>query len=228
MNSMELFNMFVRSGVDTAEIAEMDSATIERQVAEMRSTSPDDLPYTDERVSGPPESLPQSPATSAGSVAVNVRFDSGSAVMVNSIQLNWKGANMDTTRTLVVCSKCGRYAEYHEALNAGWLIASRVGHPGHMIIRCPAHITAYARAQAGLPQQHRTKRVADNLERGLYVEIEYVGRCIATGENGVYVLTYYDYDDEAVIKSETFSTIDQLIAAMRRVEPDLRKWRVVK
>ena len=50
MNSMELFNMFVRSGVDTAEIAEMDSATIERQVAEMRSASPDDLPYTDTEI----------------------------------------------------------------------------------------------------------------------------------------------------------------------------------
>ena len=139
---------------------------------------------------------------------------------------------MNTTRTLVVCSKCGRYAEYHEALNAGWLIATRVGHPGHMVIRCPDHVTAYARAQTGLPQQHRTKRVADNLERGLYAE--YGGDHIAIasqvddGDGERYILSFHRGEKTPAFKHEIFNTIDQLIAAMRRVEPDLRKWRVVK
>jgi len=136
---------------------------------------------------------------------------------------------MDTT--LVVCSKCGRYAEYHEALDTGWLIASRVGHPGHMVIRCPAHVTAYARQQAGLPQQKRTRRVMKNLERGLYAE--YGGYVAVAGQiddgDGVrYVLDFHRGEEMPTFRTETFDTIDELIAAMREVESDLRKWRLVK
>ncbi len=133
--------------------------------------------------------------------------------------------------TLVICQRCGRYAEYHEALSTGWLIASRVGHPGHMVIRCPQHITAYARAQAGLPQQRRTKRVVNHIERGLYAE--YGGDHIAVagqiddGDGERYILSFHRGERPA-FRTETFSTIDELIAAMRRVEPDLRRWRLVK
>jgi len=52
--------------------------------------------------------------------------------------------------TYVVCSKCGKTEEYYKAKAGGWLIAQRINKPaGHLIIRCPEHITNYARRQTG-------------------------------------------------------------------------------
>jgi len=66
---------------------------------------------------------------------------------------------MDTT-TFVVCSKCGKSAEYANAKATGWLIASREGKPGYMIIRCPEHVTDHARRQAGMKQQYYHEKKA--------------------------------------------------------------------
>jgi len=55
--------------------------------------------------------------------------------------------------TFVVCSKCGKTAEYGQAQYTGWLIQQQINAPqGHLIIRCPDCITTYARRQAGLPR----------------------------------------------------------------------------
>ena len=49
-------------------------------------------------------------------------------------------------KTLYVCEKCGVVAELESAMRAGWLIGRRKGgRPGQLVIRCPSHITAYAR-----------------------------------------------------------------------------------
>lgn len=57
--------------------------------------------------------------------------------------------------TNIVCSKCGKVEEIHKARAAGWLIAQRVDKPeGYLVIRCPEHITDYARRQAGLRQEY--------------------------------------------------------------------------
>ena len=45
------------------------------------------------------------------------------------------------------CATCGDTTDNME--DESWLIAPRVGHPGHMVIRCPEHITEYAIRQAG-------------------------------------------------------------------------------
>jgi DNA-directed RNA polymerase subunit RPC12/RpoP len=60
--------------------------------------------------------------------------------------------------TLYVCGKCGRTADDQHVRE--WLIARRVDTAeaqaeGWMVIRCPAHITEYARRIAGLPQRPR-------------------------------------------------------------------------
>jgi len=143
---------------------------------------------------------------------------------------------MDTTRTLVVCSKCGRcatFATLDEARSAGWLVANRAGNSDRMVIRCPEHAaTGYARAQAGLPQQKRTRRVMKNLGRGLWVR--YGGDCVAVagqiddGDGDLRYILDFHRGEMPAFKHEIFNTIDQLIAAMRKIEPDLRKWRLVK
>lgn len=135
------------------------------------------------------------------------------------------------TETRLVCSKCGRSEERDQALAEGWLCAQRVGAPeGYLVIRCPAHISGWARRLAGLPQQNRSKRVQDNLDRGLWTE--YGGSCIASvgiGGEGDYVIEYNLTDARKHgVAPRSFATIDALIAAMREVEPDLRKWRLVE
>jgi hypothetical protein len=130
--------------------------------------------------------------------------------------------------TRIVCSKCGRSEEFSAALASGWLYRQRAGEPeGYMVIRCPAHISEHARRLAGLPQKHRTRRVQDNLDRGLWAEYgsgEYIA---AVGEDGDgrHVLSFHRAGMPAH-KSESFASIDELIAAMREVEPDLRKWKL--
>lgn len=100
-----------------------------------------------------------------------------------------------------------------------------------MVIRCPEHISEHARRLAGLPQQNRTRRVEDNIERGLWAEYG-GGGCIATaGEDGDgrYVLAYHLTDARRHgVEPQMFASLDELIAAMREVEPDLRKWRLVE
>lgn len=69
---------------------------------------------------------------------------------------NWGAA------TLYVCGKCGRTADDRHVRD--WLVAKRVDTAearveGWMVIRCPEHITAYARRIAGLPQK-RTRATA--------------------------------------------------------------------
>ena len=60
--------------------------------------------------------------------------------------------------TILVCDKCGRHMEYYEAIKQGWLVAQRKDKPqGHLIIRCPEHITKYALRVATYPRY-------DNLE----------------------------------------------------------------
>jgi hypothetical protein len=55
----------------------------------------------------------------------------------------------------IVCSKCGRSVKIEKAKSEGWLIAQRIGQPeGYLIVRCPEHITDYARRIAGLPQEY--------------------------------------------------------------------------
>lgn len=60
--------------------------------------------------------------------------------------------------TLYVCGKCGRTADDQHVRD--WLIAPRVDSAeGWMVIRCPQHITEYARRIAGLPQRPRRRKV---------------------------------------------------------------------
>jgi hypothetical protein len=129
--------------------------------------------------------------------------------------------------TRIVCSKCGKSEEFGAALASGWLYHQRAGEPeGYLVIRCPAHISEHARRLAGLPQQNRSKRVRDNLDRGLWAE--YGGDYIAAvGEDGdgEYNLSFHRAGMPAH-KSQSFASLDALIAAMREVEPDLRRWRL--
>jgi len=140
-------------------------------------------------------------------------------------------------KTLIVCSKCGKTAEYSVALANGWLVHQREGAPqGHLVIRCPDHITQHTRRAAGLPQQERTRKVADNVERGLWAEYgaaedNYIA---AAGmqhpdhdSDGYYYITYH-HGRMPAFDTETFDTIPQLIAAMRKLEPDLRKWKLTE
>jgi len=51
--------------------------------------------------------------------------------------------------TIVICSKCGTQSEYGAAIASGWLIEQRKDKPeGSLVIRCPDHITEYARSEA--------------------------------------------------------------------------------
>ena len=50
--------------------------------------------------------------------------------------------------TICVCSKCGETSARWENTD-NWLIASRPGKPGQVVIRCPDCITRYAVRKAG-------------------------------------------------------------------------------
>ena len=131
--------------------------------------------------------------------------------------------------TRIVCSKCGRSEEYTRALADGWLYAQRVGAPeGYLVIRCPAHISGWARRQAGLPGEHRVKRIEANLGRGLWTYFgggEYVASAWQDEWAGILGISYHKGEMPAHDERH-FETIDALIAAMRAAEPDLRKWRL--
>jgi len=138
-----------------------------------------------------------------------------------------------TTTTSIVCNKCGRTAAVTGPnYPSGWLVHQRKNAPkGHLVIRCPDHITGHSKRLADLPQNSTSKRITDNLDRGLWCN--YAGHYIAsaaesqdfeTGETA-YWLSYHAGKMPA-FKSECFGAITDLIAAMRNVEPDLRKWRL--
>jgi DNA-directed RNA polymerase subunit RPC12/RpoP len=133
--------------------------------------------------------------------------------------------------TMYVCGKCGRTTE--SGNTAGWLIAQRKDQPeGHLIIRCPKHANEYSKRLAGLPQQNRTKRIAENIERGLYVPGPNADALASVGIDmttpyGKYIISYFDHEG-LPWKVSTIATLDELIAAMRQVEPDLRKWRLAE
>jgi len=51
--------------------------------------------------------------------------------------------------TRIVCAKCGKTEAYYRAKQMGWLVALRKNSSWQLVIRCPRHITAYARKLAG-------------------------------------------------------------------------------
>ena len=133
--------------------------------------------------------------------------------------------------TGLVCSKCGRTEEYGKAIESGWLVHQIKDAPeGHIIIRCPQHITAHALRLAGLPQQKTSKRIRDNLDRGLYVEYNGYIASVYESFNEDDATTYYviSYHKGAMpaFDANAYTEITALIQEMRKVEPDLRKWRL--
>lgn len=134
------------------------------------------------------------------------------------------------TETILVCQKCRRTQERDTALKAGWLERQQKDAPaGHLVIRCPEHITPYALRIVDLPQQRTSKRVEDNLDRGLWAEYG-SGYSASVYESedydeDRYVISYHK-DDMPPFNAEAFGTIEALILAMRKVEPKLSKWRL--
>lgn len=139
------------------------------------------------------------------------------------------GEAMDT---LYVCNKCGRTEELSEAQRAGWLIHQRIDAPqGNLIIRCTEHVTGHALRLAGLPQQTDSRRIADNLERGLYAEYGsgYTAvACEVETEDGIKYNLAFHKEALPAFNALEFDTVPALIAEMRKVEPDLRKWHLVE
>jgi hypothetical protein len=137
------------------------------------------------------------------------------------------------TTTMLVCSKCGLTAEYHAALQAGWLCAElQDAPPGHLIIRCPEHITGHAMRLAGLPQQRTSSRIEDNIGRGLWAEYGdgYVASAYESeDEDGKlwYVLSYHKGQMPS-FDAQAFETIQALTLAMRKIQPDVRRWRLAE
>jgi DNA-directed RNA polymerase subunit RPC12/RpoP len=134
--------------------------------------------------------------------------------------------------TLYVCSKCGRTEELSKTRDSGWLIHQRIDAPqGHLIIRCPEHITGHALRLAGLPQQTDSKRIAQNLERGFYVEYGSGYTAVASEvwtDMGVqYNLTFHK-DALPAFDGFTVETVPALLVEMRKIQPDLRKWRLTE
>lgn len=134
--------------------------------------------------------------------------------------------------TKIVCSKCGKTEILDNAKRAGWLIAQRAGQPeGYLIIRCNEHTTGHALKLAGLPQQSRSKRVENNIERGLFCDYSghytAVASEIETEDGFTYHLSYHDGEMPA-FNAMTFDTLAALITEMRKTEPDLRKWKLIE
>jgi hypothetical protein len=129
---------------------------------------------------------------------------------------------------VLTCGKCGKTEEINTALAAGWLKAQRKGAPtGHLIIRCPQHITGHALKLAGLPQQRTSRKVVDNLDYGLWTYYHGSRIAKAYSDGRLYTLAFHDGQMPA-FKTIEFDTVEALIVAMREVEPDLRRWKVRK
>lgn len=134
------------------------------------------------------------------------------------------------TDTILVCSKCGKTEEFYSAIKAGWLHAQRINAPaGHLVIRCPDHVTGHALLLAGLPQQRTSKRVEDNLDRGLWCEYGdgYTASVYESEDydEDHYVISYHK-EDMPAFDAEAFGTIEALILAMRKVEPKISRWKL--
>lgn len=135
--------------------------------------------------------------------------------------------------TFLVCSKCGRSEEYDQAIKAGWLNHQMKDAPeGYLVIRCPKHITSHALRQAGLPQQVSSKRVENNIEGGLYFDdgntiFAASERLDVDGCADGYSISYHRGEMPAW-RIEPYATLRTLIAAMRQIRSDLRKWKLCK
>lgn len=136
---------------------------------------------------------------------------------------------------MLVCGNCGRTQERTSAFEDGWLEAQRKDAPtGHLIIRCPQHVTPYALLIAGLPQQKSCARIVDNIARGLWVaygvpEDGYIASAYESddGDDIHYVLAFHKGALPA-FKAQSFTDIPALILAMRKVQPDLRGWKLAE
>jgi len=81
-----------------------------------------------------------------------------------------------------------------------------------------------------------TTKVRTNIDRGLYADygapeddyIAYVGWAPPDHDQDEYFYISYHHGEMPAHHVETFTTIEDLIAAMRKVEPDLRKWKLAK
>jgi hypothetical protein len=135
--------------------------------------------------------------------------------------------------TMLVCSKCGLTAEFNRALTDGWLYAPWSGKPdGHFVVRCPEHITGHAMRLAGLPQQRTSSRIEDNIGRGLWAEYGdgYVASAYESeDEDGKlwYVLSYHKGQMPS-FDAQAFETIQALTLAMRKIQPDVRRWKLTE
>lgn len=136
--------------------------------------------------------------------------------------------------TVLICGNCGRTQERASAFKAGWLEGQRKDAPvGHLIIKCPDHVTAYALKLAGLPQQRTCARIVDNIACGLWVaygapQDGYVASAYESddGDSVHYVLARHK-GEMPPFRDESFTDIPALILAMRKIEKDLRKWKLV-
>ena len=135
--------------------------------------------------------------------------------------------------TLLVCNRCGRSEEFSQAIANGWLNYQMKNAPeSYLVIRCPDHITGHALRLAGLPQQVLSKRVAQNIERGLYFDdgntiFAASERLEVDGCADGYGISYH-YGERPAYHIEPYTTLRTLIQAMRKIEKDLRKWRLCK
>lgn len=81
-----------------------------------------------------------------------------------------------------------------------------------------------------------TTKVRTNIERGLWIEfgaaeddyVAFTSWAPPTHDQAEYFYISYHHGEMPAHHTETFTTIEDLIAAMRKVEPDLRKWKLAK
>jgi hypothetical protein len=126
------------------------------------------------------------------------------------------------------CHKCGQPAPDDAANRSAWLIAQRKGAPdGYMIVRCPDHITKHALMLAGLPQQDSRERIQNLLDRGVEYEVE-PGHYIRAGKSERVYYTQKRFANGPVMNFVYYYTIDQLLTAMRTIQPDMRRWKIAK
>jgi hypothetical protein len=134
------------------------------------------------------------------------------------------------------CHKCGAPAPDDAANRSGWLIAQRKNAPeGYLIVRCPDHITKHALMLAGLPQQDSRERIMKLIERGLEYEVEpgkRVSAIVKPCANGDTAHVLYQWEDipgkVGPVSKDYFDSFDELLTAMREVQPDMRRWSTIK
>lgn len=139
------------------------------------------------------------------------------------------------TLITLICGKCGCTQERATALECGWLEEQRKNAPaGHLIIRCPQHVTPYALLLAGFPQQRTCAHVVDNIEHGLFIEYGapqdgYIASAYESDDgDGIHYVLACHKGTMSPFKAEAFTDIPALILRMRRIEKDLRKWKLTQ